>query len=155
MLVPANGSADDRTICAHIFADQNLDGLQQPDEPNLQGMTFRATETKDDSGFVRSAESNVMGDVCLGPLPGGEYLFELRSPTSRLIYLDPDITPKLVTARRSKVLSERLYAGGPVPDEVAFTGSDSQRTSLMAVSLGLIGFGLVLLVSGRPQRKRV
>jgi hypothetical protein len=150
--VPGDGSADDRTLCAHVFADLNVDGVQQQGEVDLPGMSLRVRAAS--SGLVRSGETNVRGDVCVGPLPAGEYTVELRSPTNRLVYLDPDVSTKLVTRSRTDVLGKTVGRDMPVPAEVAFTGSNSSRLFLLSISALMVGFGLVLLNAGRGHRKR-
>jgi hypothetical protein len=141
---------DDRRFCVHVYAEQNLNNVQDGIEPNLEHVIIRATPRF--SGETKVAETNVDGNGCV-MLLDGDYLIEVISPTTHVIYLDPDYR---VAARKipgSSVLGE--VVDGP-QQTLALTGSRSETQAAFAIALLLLGVGLTLtgslgLVSRRTR----
>lgn len=141
---------DDRRFCVHVYAEQNLNNVQDGVEPNLEHVIIRATPRF--AGETKSAETNADGNGCV-MLLDGDYLIEVISPTTHVIYLDPDYR---VAARKipgSSVLGEVVDG----PEQIlALTGTRSETQAGFAIALLLLGVGLTLTGSfglfGRRSR---
>ncbi len=141
---------DDRRFCVHVYAEQNLNNVQDGVEPNLEHVIIRATPRF--AGETKAAETNAEGNGCV-MLLDGDYLIEVISPTTHVIYLDPDYR---VAARKipgSSVLGEVVDG----PEQIlALTDTRSETQAGFAIALLLLGVGLTLTGSfglfGRRSR---
>ncbi len=90
---PANDSASETTpvqaqassLSGYVYVDTNNDGIMQPDEPRLSGVTIRLSGTaRDGTSIQQTATTDAQGVFRFNDLPAGNYNLVQEPPAGYL-----------------------------------------------------------------------